>query len=128
MSFYSNGGLFVFGRLSQSTEHEDTLQFVKFCAIITTSKPKERNRNKKMEASLKNSYTLIRTEAVTYSDMFENNEVFSILALESDGETAKSVLAYDVARTATKAKEILTEIERLCPPLCNFNDTVEELI
>ncbi len=81
-----------------------------------------------MEADLKNFYTLVKTEAITCADLTENNEVFSILALESDGETARSVFAYDVARDTVRANEILAEIERLSPPLCDFSDTVEELI
>lgn len=81
-----------------------------------------------MEADLKNFYTLIKTDAVTHDEQNENSEVFSIIAIESDGETARSALAYDVARDLVKASEILAEIERLSPPLRDFGDTIEELI
>ena len=73
----------------------------------------------------KTTFTLIKTEAVTHP---KQKDVFSILAVESDGETAFTELAYDVARDPKTANELLKKIEWLSPDLSEFIDTVAELL
>ena len=82
-----------------------------------------------MERSVhKNTYTLIKTEAVTFTDLPENREVFSILALETDGENVVSSFAYDVSRSEEKAKEILRKITEVSPSLSEFTEAVENIL
>ena len=73
----------------------------------------------------KTTFTLIKTDAVTHT---EKKDVYSILAVESDGETAFAELAYDVARDHKTADELLKKIEWLSPELSEFIDTVAELM
>ena len=73
----------------------------------------------------KMTYTVIKTEAVTFP---EEKDVYSILAVESDGENAFTELAYDVARDSETANKIIKEIERVSPSLSDFIDTVAELL
>ena len=77
---------------------------------------------------VKNTYTIIKTEAVTFTEYKEAQEVFSILAVESDGEISDSAFAYDVTRDRSKAEEILAMIERIAPSPAELADVIEEIL
>ena len=73
----------------------------------------------------KTTYTVIKTEAITFTN---EKDVFSILAVESDGENAFAELAYDVARDPETANKIVKEIERISPSLSDFLEAVEDFL
>ena len=73
----------------------------------------------------KTTYTVIKTEAVTFP---EEKDVYSILAVESDGENAFAELAYDVARDPKTANKIVKEIERISPSISDFLEAVEDFL
>ena len=73
----------------------------------------------------KTTYTVIRTDAVAFP---EEKDVYSILAVESDGETAFAEIAYDVARDPETANKIAKEIERIAPSLSDFVEAVEDFL
>ncbi len=77
---------------------------------------------------VKNTYTIIKTQAVTFTEYKDAQEVFSILAVESDGETSASAFAYDVARHRARAEEILARIERISPSPAELADVIEEIL
>ncbi len=73
----------------------------------------------------KTTYTVIKTEAVTFP---EEKDVYSILAVESDGENAFTELAYDIARDPETADKIIKEIQRISPSLSDFLEAIEDFL
>ena len=73
----------------------------------------------------KTTYTVIKTEAITFP---KEKDVYSILAVESDGENAFAEIAYDVARDPETANEIVKDIKRISPSLSDCLEAVEEFL
>lgn len=73
----------------------------------------------------KMTYTIIKTDAVSFP---EEKDVYSILAVESDGENAFAEIAYDIARDPKTANNIVKQIEKIAPSLSDFLEAVEDFL
>lgn len=72
-------------------------------------------------------YQLVKTPAITFAGGGKFRSVYSILALEKDGDNVRSDFIYDISRTGKTAREILEKLQSAHPEL-PVNTYISEIL